>query len=225
MTKCVCRVCGMEFERPYMRGPLPKQCPDCGLAARRPGTGRAAAYTNEFVECAAPDCHEQCRQRVAGSRKRFCSRRCRDRVSKRLLRGNDWVPPHKRDGAPRCAVDGCDKARQVRGYCAMHFERVKKYGDPGPVESYHNPGQWRLNDGYMRRSRDGMIELQHRVVMELHLGRPLWPDETVHHRNGNRSDNRIENLELWSAWQPAGQRIADKLAWAREIIARYESRE
>lgn len=58
-------------------------------------------------------------------------------------------------------------------------------------------------------------------VMERHLGRPLWPDETVHHKYGDRGDNRIENLELWSSWQPAGQRVEDKLVWAREILARY----
>ncbi len=58
--------------------------------------------------------------------------------------------------------------------------------------------------------------------MEKMLGRSLRPEETVHHLNGIRHDNRPANLELWTKPQPSGIRAGDALAWAREVIALYE---
>jgi hypothetical protein len=64
-------------------------------------------------------------------------------------------------------------------------------------------------------------KMQHRVVMEKRLGRLLHPHEKVHHLNGRRADNRDRNLELWSVAHPAGQRVSDKIKWAREFLKLY----
>lgn len=117
----------------------------------------------------------------------------------------------------------CDRLVHRNGRCATHDARFRKTGvDGGPIRSKAKNGDgWTTPQGYKMITVSGDQILEHIHVMSTHLGRPLVDQENVHHKNGVRDDNRIENLELWSTSQPSGQRVEDKVAWAIELLGLY----
>jgi len=77
-------------------------------------------------------------------------------------------------------------------------------------------GGWYRKDRYV---------LEHRLVMEQYIGRALLPTEVVHHRNGIKDDNRIENLELFDS---NTRHLAETLAgqcpkWTRSGLMRIRA--
>ena len=134
-----------------------------------------------------------------------------------------------------CSLENCGRPHKGRGYCDPHLQRHKNGKSlEAPIRSKNrnfgtNPTDWfRDKNGYVARyvpdatkSWRYRTEMQHRVIMEQHLGRRLVKGENVHHKNGVRHDNRTENLELWSTAQPAGQRPEDKVQYALEILRLY----
>ena len=113
-----------------------------------------------------------------------------------------------------CQIEDCNNKYYGKGYCNKHYLRVRRYQDPHFIKiAEPKPGVY----GYVvKRGKK-----EHRLVMEKHLGRPLESHENVHHKNGIRHDNRIENLELWVVSQPKGQRVEDKVNWAIELLELY----
>lgn len=115
-----------------------------------------------------------------------------------------------------CKTDSCSQpVRRNRngigmGYCESHIDASRS--------RLRRPGsKYTSRDGYVIvKLPDGRCVGEHRIVMEQHLGRPLERGETVHHINGVRDDNRLENLEVWFSPQPYGQRVADLLRYAVE---------
>ncbi len=96
-----------------------------------------------------------------------------------------------------CSVGACERPKLARGYCSLHWGRWRR-GKPLDAPKFYN----RLNKGWIVAgyhfimTPDGREMLEHRYVMEQALGRPLLHDEDVHHKDGNRLNNRLDNLEV-----------------------------
>ncbi|MEK6884298.1 MAG: HNH endonuclease [Nanoarchaeota archaeon] len=128
----------------------------------------------------------------------------RERAKNPLIREHDnkisLIYQRKRKGIP---IDlPLLKAKNGSGYInSQGYKQIRKKGHPNA-------------------SKCGNIQ-EHTFVMSEYLGRPLKKGESVHHKNGIKHDNRIENLELWNKSQPIGQRVEDKIDFYKKFLEDY----
>ena len=164
-------------------------------------------------------------------------KKCKIDGCTRGVHGKGYCSPHywslKRHGNPLisptrpkpdgCSVQGCNNVHEGLGYCRKHYSRYKRYGDPlaDPPKNRRWGTGTRNTDGYIVKNINGVRIMEHRLVMQKHIGRPLTKNELVHHKNGIRHDNRIDNLELCINQQPPGRRVSDTIEWCTQFLSEY----
>lgn len=229
----VCLHCGNAF-RVKPKNVLQKFCTKACVTAHEAIHGRVAARVApvDFTcqQCSSP--FTMSRANVAvyrnkwGKDPKYCSSKCFGLAQR--LPDDSWhstcVQCGKDIPLPRRPGGSINRQKVLCSTeCRSLFRRLsyqRRNADQQPTKRVARNGYTRIvipgKDG--APSRD---VFEHRYVMEQHLGRALFPEETVHHINGDRAFNDLANLELFSSRHGPGQRVADKVAFAIEMLRLY----
>lgn len=183
------------------------ECQTCGKRFVRKGntTGLFCSRACWYVAYDAqnkkncPICGKEFEAKLS---QKTCSYECADK-SRRTAKRNI----HCAQCGNRLKEDCHPRQRFCSRSCAMvHNNNGKNGGRAKP-----DGARQKHSSGYIMVKVNGGWMLEHRHVMEQKLGRALSPGERVHHKNGIRTDNLPENLELWTVKHkdPAGTRVVD----------------
>jgi len=139
-------------------------------------------------------------------------------------RGSMWLCECECGG--ECIVDGAHLRNGHSKSCGCLLTRKGKDHPAWKGGSFISNGySYIYKPGHPNTTRANMGRYvgEHTYVMAKHIGRPLFKNEIVHHKNGIKTDNRIKNLELCLREDHLpGQSVKDKIKYAIEIINKYK---
>jgi hypothetical protein len=114
----------------------------------------------------------------------------------RFIKGHE-VPERWRKGIGVAIKNGLPRHTQPHTDLSKKKISINRTGKMcGSQHPNWKGGRWKHSSGYIGISIKGFVMLEHRYIMEQHIGRKLAPEERVHHVNGIKDDNRVENLIL-----------------------------
>lgn len=203
----VCRECNVEkdFESFYKsekcKGGFWNICKPC-WSLKKKERFKAQPKTKEPQEKECVLCHKQFKTRFVKEEKCY---RCHDSG---YYECQECFKPKTKSGI------FCRRCSSLKRSGAGHhnWKNFSRRPTRGGYADIYMPGHPRAQQNYVA---------EHIYVMEQHIGRFIFLPETVHHKNGIRDDNRLENLELWASKHPPGQRILDQILWAEKFLEEY----
>lgn len=168
------------------------------------------SYRNKFgkdpLYCSMP-CSDQGRRKDTMLRQRFTCLQCGKEQSRRRKPGGRVYAQQK-----FCNIEckaAYQRTRALNKFNEGNYSRhIKRHGYV-----------WISVPSLVTGKKHAVME--HRYMMSKHLGRELYPEETVHHKDGNRQNNALENLELFSSRHGPGQRVIDKVQFAVDMLRLY----
>jgi hypothetical protein len=232
-TEKACAQCGKTFNCPNSHAARRTCCSIACYHAYRKGK----TFVERVIACercgteflthagAARFCSEKCRdQQVemtcehcgklyrakesSANRRKFCSKAC--------FGASKTARAYVDKTCPICKTVFHVRAARNRKYCSVQCAAT---GNAAAKPTGDERGKGHItSQGYRALSVKGKFTLEHKIIMERILGRQLFTYESVHHKNGDRADNRPENLELWVTPPRYGQRQADMIPWAIEFL-------